>query len=46
MKNLYYLPSLYTSGGLERIYAKSKYFVEQFGYDITILTIEKHGCYT
>jgi glycosyltransferase involved in cell wall biosynthesis len=44
MKILYYLPSLYTSGGLERIITlKANYFAEQFGYDVTILTSEQQG---
>jgi len=44
MKILYYLPSLYTSGGLERIITqKANYFAEQLGYDVIILTSEQQG---
>ncbi len=44
MKIFYYLPSLYTSGGLERIIMlKANYFADYLGYDITILTSEQRG---
>lgn len=43
MKIVYYLPSLYAPGGLERIVTfKANYFAEHFdGYDITIVTSEQ-----
>ena len=44
MKIFYYLPSLYTSGGLERIIMlKANYFADHLGHDITILTSEQKG---
>lgn len=44
MKILYYLPSLYNSGGTERITTlKANYLAEQFGYDVIILTSEQQG---
>ena len=44
MKIVYYLPSLYMSGGLERIITlKANYFAETLGYEITILTSEQSG---
>lgn len=44
MKIVYYLPSLFISGGLERVITfKANYFAENFGYDITILTSEQNG---
>lgn len=44
MKIVYYLPSLYMSGGLERIITfKANYFVDNLGYEVTILTSEQNG---
>lgn len=43
MKVVYYLPSLYTPGGLERIITfKANYFAEHFeGYEVIIVTSEQ-----
>jgi len=42
MKILYYLPSLYTSGGLERIITlKANYLAEKYNYHVIILTSEQ-----
>lgn len=42
IKVLYYLPSLYTAGGLERIITlKANYFAEKLGYTVIILTSEQ-----
>ena len=45
MKIVYYLPSLYISGGLERIITlKANYFAEHFDdYEVVILTSEQCG---
>lgn len=44
MKIAYYLPSLYTAGGLERIITlKANYFADHFGYSVTIITSEQQG---
>jgi len=45
MKIVYYLPSLHTPGGLERIITfKANYFAENFNdYEITIITSEQSG---
>lgn len=44
MKIVYYLPSLYISGGLERVITvKANYFADKLGYDVTILTSEQQG---
>lgn len=44
MKIVYYLPSLYTAGGLERIITlKANYFADHFGYSVTIITSEQQG---
>lgn len=45
MKIVYYLPSLYTPGGLERIITfKANYFAENYpNYSITIITSEQVG---
>ncbi|MEL7588100.1 MAG: glycosyltransferase family 4 protein [Prolixibacteraceae bacterium] len=44
MKILYYLPSLHTSGGLERIITlKANKLAENFGYEVIILTSEQSG---
>ncbi|MDR1671859.1 MAG: glycosyltransferase family 4 protein [Bacteroidales bacterium] len=44
MKIAYYLPSLYISGGIERIITlKANYFAEQFGYETVIITSEQQG---
>lgn len=44
MKIVYYLPSLYMSGGLERIITlKANYFADYLGYEVTILTSEQQG---
>jgi glycosyltransferase involved in cell wall biosynthesis len=44
MKIVYYLPSLYISGGLERVITeKANYFAGELGYDVTILTSEQRG---
>ena len=41
---LYYLPSLYTSGGLERIITfKANYLADVCGYNVIILTSEQCG---
>lgn len=49
MRIVYYLPSLYIAGGLERvIIGKANYLADQFGYDVTILTSEQQDreiCY-
>lgn len=49
MKIVYYLPSLYMSGGLERIITfKANYFADNLDYEVTILTSEqgeKHPYY-
>lgn len=38
------MPSLYTSGGLERIISfKANYLADKFGYDVTILTSEQQS---
>ncbi len=44
MRILYYLPSLYNSGGTERIITlKANYLAEQEGYEVIILTSEQQG---
>ncbi|MBB4044808.1 glycosyltransferase involved in cell wall biosynthesis [Bacteroides reticulotermitis] len=45
MKIVYYLPSLYAPGGLERIVTfKANYFAEHFeGYEVYIITSEQMG---
>ena len=45
MRIVYYLPSLYAPGGLERIITfKANYFAEHLeGYEIYILTSEQMG---
>ena len=44
MKIVYYLPSLYISGGLERVITeKANYFADELGWDVTILTSEQQG---
>lgn len=45
MRIVYYLPSLYTPGGLERIITfKANYFAEHFeGYEVYIVTSEQLG---
>lgn len=44
MKIVYYLPSLYMSGGLERIITfKANYFADNLAYEVTILTSEQNG---
>lgn len=44
MKILYYIPSLYHSGGLERVITqKANYLVNQFDYEVVILTSEGLG---
>lgn len=44
MKIAYYLPSLYTAGGLERIITlKANYFADVLGYSVTIITSEQQG---
>ncbi|MGV8139815.1 MAG: glycosyltransferase family 4 protein [Mangrovibacterium sp.] len=44
MRILYYLPSLFNSGGTERITTlKANYLAEQRGYEVIILTSEQQG---
>lgn len=44
MRILYYIPSLYSSGGLERIITyKANYLADKFGYDVMVLTSEQQG---
>lgn len=44
MKILCYLPSLYLSGGLERVITlKANYFADVFDYNVTLLTSEQQG---
>ena len=44
MRILYYLPSLFTSGGLERIITlKANYLAEVFGFDVIMLNSEQQG---
>ena len=49
MKIVYYIPSLYVAGGLERVItAKANYLADMLGYDVTILTSEQQSrniCY-
>lgn len=41
MKIFYCIPSMYNSGGVERVCAnKANYFSEKFNYDIQIITTE------
>lgn len=43
-KIVYCTPALYSAGGVERIVSvKANYFVEQFGYDVTIIVTEGNG---
>jgi hypothetical protein len=42
MRVVYYLPSLYIAGGLERVITgKANYLADQLGYEVTILTSEQ-----
>jgi glycosyltransferase involved in cell wall biosynthesis len=44
MKLLYFIPSLYNPGGMERVLTeKVNYLVKELGYDITIITTEQLG---
>lgn len=44
MRVVYYLPSLYIAGGLERVITgKANYLADQLGYEVTILTSEQQG---
>jgi glycosyltransferase involved in cell wall biosynthesis len=44
MKLLYFTPSLYNPGGMERVLTeKVNYLVDKLGYDITIVTTEQLG---
>jgi len=44
MRILYYIPSLYSSGGLERIISyKANYLADKFGYEVMVLTSEQQG---
>jgi glycosyltransferase involved in cell wall biosynthesis len=49
MRIVYYLPSLYITGGLERVITeKANYLADQFGYEVIILTSEQQDreiCY-
>jgi hypothetical protein len=41
LKIVYLTPALYMAGGVERVLTlKANYFVEHFGYDITIILTE------
>lgn len=43
-KIVYCTPALYSAGGVERVVAvKANYFVEQLGYDVTIIVTEGKG---
>lgn len=50
MRIVYYLPSLYIAGGLERVITgKANYLADQFGYEVIILTSEQQDreiCYS
>lgn len=44
MKIVYYIPSLYVAGGLERIVTgKANYLADVLGYEVTILTSEQQN---
>ncbi len=44
LKIVYVTPALYMAGGVERVLTlKANYFVEQFGYDVTIILTEGKG---
>ena len=44
LKIVYVTPALYMAGGVERVLSlKANYFVEHFGYDITIILTEGKG---
>ena len=44
MKIAYCIPSLYNSGGMERVLSlKASYFADKFGWDITIITTSQKG---
>lgn len=44
MKIVYFIPSLYNSGGMERVLTtKVNYFVENFGYEISIVVTNNFG---
>ena len=44
MRVVYYLPSLYIAGGLERVITgKANYLADRLGYEVTILTSEQQG---
>lgn len=47
-KIVFCTPAIYSAGGVERVVSyKASYFVEQMGYDVTIIVTEGHGrtCY-
>jgi len=47
-KIVFCTPAIYSVGGVERVVSyKASYFVEQMGYDVTIIVTEGHGrtCY-
>ncbi len=44
MRIVYYLPSMYASGGLERIITfKANYLADRFGFEVAVLTSEQKG---
>ena len=44
MKIVYYIPSLFIAGGLERVItAKANYLADILGYEVTIVTSEQQS---
>lgn len=44
LKIVYCIPAIYMAGGVERVLAsKANYFIEHFGYDVTIIITEGKG---
>lgn len=44
MKIVYCIPSLYNSGGMERVLSlKASYFADRYGWDVTIITTSQKG---
>lgn len=44
MKIVYCIPSLYNSGGMERVLSlKASYFADRYGWDVTIITTSHKG---
>lgn len=45
LKLVYVTPAIYSAGGVERVVTmKASYFVEEYGYDVTIIVTEGNGC--